>query len=59
MKTYDPLKPPKPEEWLSLDEQERLEMVESFHRHRRRARPGWVIDRQRRASSAWSKEFTR
>jgi hypothetical protein len=35
MKTYDPLKPPKPEEWLSLDEQERLEMVESFHRRAR------------------------
>jgi len=26
---------------------------------RRRARPGWAIDRQRRASSAWSKESTR
>ena len=26
---------------------------------RRRARPGWATDRQRRASSAWSKESTR
>src|SRR5215471_508396 len=26
---------------------------------RRRARPGWAIDRQRRASSAWSEESTR
>jgi len=26
---------------------------------RRRARPGWATDRQRRASSAWWKESTR
>jgi hypothetical protein len=32
MKMYDPLKPPKPEEWQSMDEQERLDLVEGFHR---------------------------
>jgi hypothetical protein len=32
MKAYDPLKPPDREEWLSMDEQERLDLVESFHR---------------------------
>jgi hypothetical protein len=35
MKTYDPLKLPKPEEWLAMDEQERLQVVESFHRRAR------------------------
>jgi hypothetical protein len=35
MKTYDPLKPPNREEWLSLDEQERIDLVESFHRRAR------------------------
>ena len=35
MKTYDPLKPPDREEWQSMDEQERLDLVESFHRHAR------------------------
>jgi hypothetical protein len=35
MKMYDPLKPPKPEEWQSLDEQERLDLVEGFHRRAR------------------------
>jgi hypothetical protein len=35
MKIYDPLKPPKPEEWQSMDEQERLHVVENFHRRAR------------------------
>jgi hypothetical protein len=35
MKIYDPLKPPKPEEWQSMDEQQRLDLVESFHRRAR------------------------
>jgi hypothetical protein len=35
MKTYDPLKPPEPKEWVSMDEQERLDLVESFHRRAR------------------------
>ena len=35
MKMYDPLKPPNPEEWQSMDEQERLDLVEGFHRRAR------------------------
>jgi hypothetical protein len=35
MKLYDPRKPPDPEEWLSLDEHERIQAVESFHRRMR------------------------
>jgi hypothetical protein len=35
MKTYDPLKPSNPDEWLSMDEQERIDLVESFHRRAR------------------------
>jgi hypothetical protein len=35
MKIYDPLKPPKPEEWQSMDEHERLQLVEDFHRRAR------------------------
>jgi hypothetical protein len=35
MKTYDPLKPPDLEEWQSMDEQERLDLAESIHRHAR------------------------
>jgi hypothetical protein len=35
MKYYDPLKPPEPEEWRSLDEQERMQLVEDFHRRAR------------------------
>jgi len=35
MKPYDPLKPPEPGAWQSLDEQERLDLVEEFHRRAR------------------------
>jgi len=35
MKHYDPLKPPEPGAWQSLDEQERLDLVEEFHRRAR------------------------
>jgi hypothetical protein len=35
MKSYDPLAPPEPEEWLSIDEQARLDVVEDFHRRAR------------------------
>jgi uncharacterized protein len=35
MKRYDPLKAPDPKEWLSLDEQERLDLVEEYHRRAR------------------------
>ncbi len=39
MKNYDPLKPPDPEEWRSLDEQERIQLVENFHRRARTRLP--------------------
>jgi hypothetical protein len=35
---YDPLKAPDPEEWLELDEQERIDLVRDYHR-RARIRP--------------------
>jgi hypothetical protein len=35
MKQYDPLKPPEPEAWQSLDEQGRLDLVEDLHRRAR------------------------
>ena len=39
MKSYDPLTPPEPEEWLSMDEQARLDVVEDFHRRARISLP--------------------
>ena len=35
MQRYDPLKAPDPEEWLALDEQERIELVQDYHRRMR------------------------
>jgi uncharacterized protein len=35
MKRYDPLNAPDPKDWLSLDEQERLDLVEDYHRRAR------------------------
>jgi Domain of unknown function (DUF1841) len=32
MERYDPLEAPDPEEWLELDEQERIDLVRSYHR---------------------------
>jgi hypothetical protein len=32
MKHYDPLKQPNTEEWLALDEQERIWLVEQYHK---------------------------
>jgi Domain of unknown function (DUF1841) len=31
-KPYDPLEAPTPEEWLDMDEQERLHLIEDYHR---------------------------
>ncbi len=31
MKKYDPIKPIEPDEWLALDELERIELVRAFH----------------------------
>jgi hypothetical protein len=35
MNRYDPHHPPEPEEWLALDEEERIELVEEYHRRAR------------------------
>ena len=35
MKSYDPLKAPDSKEWLELDEGERLQLIEQFHKRAR------------------------
>jgi len=35
MQHYDPLKAPDPEEWLTLDEQERINLARGYHRRAR------------------------
>jgi len=35
MQRYEPLKAPDPEEWLALDEQERIDLVQDYHRRMR------------------------
>ena len=35
MQHYDPLEAPDPEEWLELDEQERIDLVRNYHRRAR------------------------
>ncbi len=35
MKRYDPERAPDPEKWLALDEQERIMLVEAYHRRAR------------------------
>ena len=35
MRRYDPLAAPAPEEWLSLDEGERIRLVDEYHRRAR------------------------
>jgi len=35
IKRYDPLKVPAPEQWLDINEAERLRLVEGYHRHAR------------------------
>jgi hypothetical protein len=35
MKRYDPLTPPNAEQWQAIDEQERIRLVEDYHRHAR------------------------
>jgi hypothetical protein len=35
MQRYDPLKAPDPEEWLALDEQERIALAQDYHRRER------------------------
>ena len=35
MQRYDPLEAPKPEEWLGLDERERIDLARDYHRSAR------------------------
>lgn len=35
MRHYDPLKAPTPQDWMSLDEAERIHLVEKYHRKAR------------------------
>jgi hypothetical protein len=35
MKYYDPLRPPDPEQWRSIDEQEQIQIVQDYHRRAR------------------------
>lgn len=35
MDTYDPMIAPDPEEWLALDEGERIQFVEQYHQHKK------------------------
>jgi hypothetical protein len=35
MHRYDPLEAPDPEEWLALDEQERIDLARDYHRRAR------------------------
>jgi hypothetical protein len=35
MERYNPLEPPDPEEWISMDEMERIQLVEEYHRRAR------------------------
>ena len=39
MERYDPLKAPDPQEWPSLDEQERIDLVQDYHRRARVSLP--------------------
>ncbi len=43
MKRYDPLIAPSPEEWESLDEGERIRLVEDYHRRARVSLPNAKI----------------
>jgi hypothetical protein len=43
MQRYDPLKAPDPEEWLALDEQERIALVEDYHRRARIRLPNAAV----------------
>ena len=43
MKHYDPLKPPDPERWRSLDEQEQIDLVHDYHRRARIRLPNATV----------------
>lgn len=43
MDRYDPLSPPEPADWLDMDETERIELVEAFHRRARIRVPNRMV----------------
>jgi hypothetical protein len=43
MQRYDPLAAPDPEEWLALDEQERINLVRNYHHNARTRLPNAVV----------------
>lgn len=43
MKNYDPLKTPEAGEWLELDEQMRIVLVERYHKKARIAMPNYTV----------------
>jgi hypothetical protein len=43
MKHYDPLKPPDPEQWRSIDEQEQIQLVQDYHRRARIRVPNAMV----------------
>jgi len=43
MPRYDPLKAPDPEEWLELDEQERIDLAQDYHRRARIKLPSALL----------------
>lgn len=43
MHRYDPLASPDPEEWLALDESERIELVERHHRRAKEKMPNLTL----------------
>jgi hypothetical protein len=43
MQQYDPLKAPDPEEWLALDEQERIDLARDYHRRARIRLPNATV----------------
>jgi hypothetical protein len=43
MKRYDPLKPPDPEQWRSIDEQAQIQIVQDYHRRARIRLPNAML----------------
>ena len=43
MTRYDPLKPPDPEQWSSLDEQAQIDIVQNYHRRARIRLPNATV----------------
>lgn len=43
MERYDPLMAPDPEEWLALDDDERMDLVREYHRRKRIKLPNALV----------------